>query len=132
MRIPSPTPERMAEARRKLFQPCRTCGKALESHSWWRLASAVLGSDSGMAATLASLVEARSWEQAALVQEWEATQDEREYYLVRCPDSKAVSLVTVVAMADMWSDDYVESSEILGDEDSSTLTAIVGDRWKPF
>ena len=129
MRKPTRTP---AEARRELFESCRACGRTLDSHSWWRLASTVLGEDSHSASKLAALIAARDWGRAALVQEWEGGRDEREYYLVRCPDTKKIALVTVVSTAEMWSDDYVEASEVLGEQDSISLSAIAGDGWKPF
>lgn len=130
--LPTPTPERIAAARRKLFQSCRACGKTLDSHSWWRLASAVLREDSNAAESLAALVAAREWEQAARIRQWEGSRDEREYYLVRCPNTKTLSLVTVASLAEMYFDDYVEASEILDERDSSVLTAIAGDRWRSF
>lgn len=127
-----PTAARAAEIRRRLFHPCPGCGKILEGHGWWVLATVVLREPPTAIERLADLIEGRKWEQAAEVREWEGGKDEREYYVVRCPTTTELSLVTVLSRAEMWADDCVEAKTLLGDSDSKRLTVLVDDRWEPF
>ena len=125
-----PSSEARAVAARSLLSSCPVCGGDLARHSRWRLASVILDAEAGLADELAQLINARDWERASRFQGWKGDRDEREYQVVRCPNSSQVALVTVVSTADMWSDDRVESTEKLNEEDSKAVIALAGDRWE--
>jgi len=124
--------EKQARIAQSLFGLCAACGKDLGGHSRWRLASAIFDTQNGMANELAKLIRDRQWDQAAQFQDWRGDRNEREYYVVRCPNSPQVSLVTMVSTADMWSDDYIESTELLAAESSKDILRLAGNHWLPF
>jgi hypothetical protein len=126
-----PSSEERAKIARSVFRSCVACGGDLSGHSFWRLASAIIDSED-RGDELATLIKDRQWNRAVQFQDWRGDRNEREYYAIRCPNRTEISLVTIVSTADMWSDDYVESTEVLDPESSRALADLVGDRWQPF
>src|SRR5438034_10754719 len=109
-----PGPQEQRSIVRTLFHTCPACGKDLAGHAFWRLASVILDSaNRRLGQELGKLISERQFGRAAQFQEWKGNENEREYYVVHCPNQRPISLVTVVSKTDLWSDDYVESTEVL-------------------
>ncbi len=125
-------PENLAAIRRQLLGTCPACGRDLEGHHHWRLASVVLEPGAEAPGEVAKLIREREWALAAQFQDWKADRNEREYYVIRCPNKPELSLVAVISTADMWSDDRVESTQRLDRENTSVILDLVGDGWKPL
>ncbi|MBY0497626.1 MAG: hypothetical protein K2Y23_25755 [Cyanobacteria bacterium] len=103
----------------------------MTGHSYFLLAS-VFADEDARSEELATLIKGKSWREAAAFQDWLGDRDERQYYLVRCSSGGGLSLFKVVSTAAYWSDDFVESRELLDTATSETINQIVGDRWRPM
>ncbi len=126
------SPADLARERKELFGACLICGGELNGHASWRLASVFLEDESDTPSRLADLVAKEKWAEASAFQEWAGDRDEREYYVVRCPVEKSLALISVISVAEMWSNDHIEATELLSEEASQALSALVGDRWDGF
>lgn len=114
---------------RKLLSPCPVCGKPVDGHSYWKMASVIANEASDAPATVARLVSERRWREAARVMQWAHDADVREYYAIRCPNSDRLGLVTVLFTHEFWSNDVIEEARALPDQDTRELSELVGDRW---
>jgi RNA polymerase subunit RPABC4/transcription elongation factor Spt4 len=126
-----PSPEDRAAVARSLIKACPVCGGSLALHQRWRLASVILDGDSS-ADEVAKLIDAHQWERASRFQLWKGDRDAREYLVVRCPNSPHAAIVTVFSTAELWSDDRVESTQKLNEEDSKAVIGLAGDHWESF
>jgi hypothetical protein len=130
-RLRRPSRDEVAKARRSVFQFCAACGGDLSGHSCWRLGSVFVDSHKE-SQHLSELIKHRDWEKASQCQNWSASRDMREYNVIRCPNRPELSLVTLISLAELSSDDYVESTEVLDAQSSRTLSTVVGGRWQPI
>lgn len=114
---------------RRLFAPCPVCGKPVDGHGYWKLASVIANESSDAPATVARLLSERRWREAAQVREWVHDADIREYHAIRCPNADRLGLITVMFTHEFWSNDVVEDARVVPDEDRKEISELVGGRW---
>jgi len=120
-----------SEMMRRLFVSCPACESDLVGHSWWKLASVILGENDED--ELENLVKQRKWMEAQQIHQWSGNRDEREFYVLRCPRRDSLSLVSVISLADIWLDDHVERTEVLDENDTAWFDGRVSaDAWTPL
>ena len=117
---------------RMIWWRCPACNESFTGHQRWLLASVILDTDTRRAHDLTSLIRGHQWEQAMQTKEWKGDRDEREYYIVRCPKTTQLAMVTLISVWELWADDYIETAKVLDDESSQALLHLAGDRWEPF
>jgi hypothetical protein len=127
---PPPNDAQIATVYRNLFRQCPVCGRTLEGHAVWRLASVIVGEAPKREDALADLVARGQWTDAARITESEHDKDAREYDVIRCPFSDRLGLVTAVFTAEFWSNSFVEDARALASEDGEEIAKIAADRWR--
>ena len=115
-----------------MFGRCPNCGKALQAHSYWRLASAVIDGSGDSDRKLAALIAERQWGAASRIAEWRYDRDIREYGVVRCPYGPRLGLVIAVFTYDLYANDCREDTRLLSEEDSQIIKGLAGDAWLVF
>jgi hypothetical protein len=125
----APLADRALAVLRDRFSPCSICGASLQGHAFVKFASALVNDSAGRDQELERLISTRQWKQAFEYQDWISDRSVREYYLIRCPHSSQIALTKVLSTPEMWTDDQVQASETLGQEDSQRILEVVGDRW---
>lgn len=114
---------------KRIYQACPVCHKSLDNHSYWRLAFEIVREPMNTTSPLSEFVSEKQWEKAGKVNEWAHDMDIREYDIIRCPNSLRLGLVVVVFGYDIFSNDFVEKTDVLTEDDSKVIMTLAGDQW---
>jgi len=121
--------DQLRKALRRQIGSCPVCGKGLDGHSYWDIASIRVGSPEE--AYVAELIKRHAWTAAAEHQQANATDDIRVWRAVRCP-SGVVAIMPVTLAFEAWSPDEVGLGLVLDEADSRQLMHAAAGRWRPL
>jgi hypothetical protein len=124
------TDDQRRAALRRVIRSCPACHGDLDGHLTFVVAMVQIQSPESVSSQeLQQLVADRRWSSANRYREWKADGDMREFRAVRCA-AGGLALLTIVYAYEMWSDDFVEGTEIIEGDAAADLTAFVGNRWE--
>ena len=113
---------------RQLIFECPVCNQSLNKHSIALFSSIVIDENTFKETNFDHLISERKWEDASKIREGTQNRDMRQYYLLKCPNS-GMALLRFKFTYELWSNDQLESSQVLSEEDVSILEALILDGW---
>jgi len=125
----TPLADRALAVVRDRFSPCSACRGSLHRHLLAKLASVFVGDGSAREQELEGLVSTQQWERASEYQDWSSDRAVRKYHLIRCPQKSQIVLIRVLSTPEMWTDDRVDTKEVLNQRDYEAILGIIGDKW---
>jgi hypothetical protein len=111
------------------YGTCLSCGSPPVGHSAWMLAMAIVSRQPNRVPELERLVAQGKWAEAGAIQEFEGTEDEIEYRVIRCPVTNELSLKKIVSVFDLWSNDSLLEDIRLSPADQERLAVLAGEKW---
>ena len=116
---------------RAALQSHPTCGKDLFCHSYALLATAVFsGENESRVLKFFKALRERRWQELVEFQDWDATRDNVEAYVIRCKPERVLLLV-LHSPYELYEDDSVVECEDLGEESGQQITSFIQqNQWK--
>lgn len=130
-KLKQPDNKEVIAATRTTIGKCNICGETLDNHEYWNLASEI-GVPGTSKTYLGDLVDHHEWSKASAVHEWQHDKDITEYLLLRCPKKGKIALLKLLCTPGLYSPDLVQGGDILGAEDCSAISILVGNEWVHF
>ena len=113
---------------KELISKCPICNQAPDSHFIALLSSIVLDNNILKEDNLEKLISNKKWEDASKIKQGSQNADMRQYHLLKCPE-RGISLLRFKFTYELWSNDILESCQVLSTSDAIVLNTLMLDFW---